>query len=79
MFVKLRDDVRYLNIIVFLLKYRTSVRNKQKRVPIRTKIMRTVYKSPVLIINLTLFTNHQICLRINISVLLHYKLVFIIK
>lgn len=55
MFMKLRDDVRYLNIIVFLLKNRTSVRNKQKRVLIRTKIMRTVYKSPVLIINLSLF------------------------
>lgn len=55
MYVKLRDDVRYLNIIVFLLKNRTSVRNKQKRVLIRKKIMRTVYKSPVLIINLSLF------------------------
>lgn len=55
MFVELRDDVRYLNIIVFLLKNHTSVRNKQKRVPIRTKIVRTVYKSPVLIIHFSLF------------------------
>lgn len=53
--MKLRDDVRYLNIIVFLLKNRTSVRNKQNRVPIGTKIMRTVHKSPVLIINFSLF------------------------